>query len=167
MTVLPFIALGWLGIGAIAVGFLRTRRTAAFGKLGRVFMPDEAEQQEPMPALAARRASRAGYQPPASTFGFCGVPRTRGDRSPSTWTPPTWKSTGRRSGAGRPPRRGLGRASRNHIIGMMRTSTAVTDSNYVGLTGPDALRSGRWMQCDERRLARLPDQQSTNCTEAR
>jgi hypothetical protein len=40
----------------------RTRRPAAFGKLGRVFMPDEAEQQEPIPALAVRRTTRVGYQ---------------------------------------------------------------------------------------------------------
>jgi hypothetical protein len=47
-----FMALGWLCIGAIAAGFLRTRRTAAFGKLGRVFMPGEAERQEPTPGLS-------------------------------------------------------------------------------------------------------------------
>ncbi len=37
--VLPFMALGWLCIGAIAAGFLRTRRPVAFKTLGRVFMP--------------------------------------------------------------------------------------------------------------------------------
>ena len=37
--VLPFMALGWLCVGAIAAGFLRTRRPAAFKTLGRVFMP--------------------------------------------------------------------------------------------------------------------------------
>ena len=39
MGVLPFMALGWLCVGAIAAGFLRTRRPAAFKTLGRVFMP--------------------------------------------------------------------------------------------------------------------------------
>ncbi len=36
---LPFAALGWLGLGAIAAGVLRARRPAAFETLGRVFMP--------------------------------------------------------------------------------------------------------------------------------
>lgn len=39
MGLLPFMALGWLGIGTIAAGFLRTRRPAAFKALGKVFMP--------------------------------------------------------------------------------------------------------------------------------
>jgi hypothetical protein len=52
MAVLPFMGLGWLCIGVIAAGFLRTRRSAVFGKLGRVFMPDEAGQQEPTPGLS-------------------------------------------------------------------------------------------------------------------
>jgi amino acid transporter len=70
MAVLPFMALGWLCIGAIAAGFLRTRRTAAFGKLGRVFMPGEPASRSPRLALAVRRANRAGHQPAASAFGF-------------------------------------------------------------------------------------------------
>ena len=36
---LPFAALGWLGLGAIAVGVLRARQQASFETLGRVFMP--------------------------------------------------------------------------------------------------------------------------------
>ena len=36
---LPFAALGWLGLGAIAVGVLRARRPESFETLGRVFMP--------------------------------------------------------------------------------------------------------------------------------
>ena len=36
---LPFAALGWLGLGAIAAGVLRARRLAVFETLGRVFMP--------------------------------------------------------------------------------------------------------------------------------
>jgi hypothetical protein len=39
MGVLPFMALGWLCVGAIAAGFLRTRGPAAFKTLGKVFMP--------------------------------------------------------------------------------------------------------------------------------
>ena len=37
---LPFAALGWLCLGAIAVGVLRARRPASFETLGRVFTPD-------------------------------------------------------------------------------------------------------------------------------
>ena len=112
----------------------------------------EAERQQSRPAaLAVRRASRAGYQPVASTFGFWGVPRTRGGRSTSTWTPATWRSTGPRSGgggqlpgpAGGPTAAGgLSRDVRNHTIGMMCPSAAMTDSNYIGLTGPGVLRGG-------------------------
>jgi amino acid transporter len=36
---LPFAAFGWLGLGAMAAGFLHARRPAAFETLGRVFMP--------------------------------------------------------------------------------------------------------------------------------
>jgi amino acid transporter len=39
VDLLPFAALGWLCLGAIAVGVLRTRRPASFEALGRVFMP--------------------------------------------------------------------------------------------------------------------------------
>jgi amino acid transporter len=34
---LPFLALGWLGLGAIAAGVLRARRPSRFAALGRVF----------------------------------------------------------------------------------------------------------------------------------
>ena len=40
-NLLPFTALGWLCLGAIAAGFVRTRRPAKFETLGRVFMPDK------------------------------------------------------------------------------------------------------------------------------
>jgi amino acid transporter len=36
---LPFAALGWVCLGAIAAGVLRVRRPATFETLGRVFMP--------------------------------------------------------------------------------------------------------------------------------
>ena len=38
-NLLPFTALGWLCLGVIAVGLVRTRRPATFETLGRVFMP--------------------------------------------------------------------------------------------------------------------------------
>ncbi len=44
MNLLPFIALGWLGIGAIAVSMLRVRRPAAFAALGRTFMAPDDDQ---------------------------------------------------------------------------------------------------------------------------
>ena len=40
-NLLPFTALGWLCLGAIAAGFVRTRRPAKFETLGKVFMPDK------------------------------------------------------------------------------------------------------------------------------
>ena len=39
MDLLPFAALGWLCLGAIAAGVLRSRRPASFEALGRVFAP--------------------------------------------------------------------------------------------------------------------------------
>ncbi len=39
VDLLPFVALGWLFLGAIAAGVLRTRRPISFEALGRVFMP--------------------------------------------------------------------------------------------------------------------------------
>ena len=39
MDVLPFAALGWLGLGAVAAGLLRARRPASFEAIGRVFTP--------------------------------------------------------------------------------------------------------------------------------
>ena len=49
---LPFAALGWLGLGAIAVGVLRARRPESFETLGRVFMPATDSQ------AASRSTSR-------------------------------------------------------------------------------------------------------------
>jgi hypothetical protein len=34
---LPFLAVAWLGLGAIAAGVLRARRPGSFAALGRVF----------------------------------------------------------------------------------------------------------------------------------
>ncbi len=39
MGVLPFTALGWLRIGAIAAGLLRSRRPATLKTLGRAPIP--------------------------------------------------------------------------------------------------------------------------------
>jgi amino acid transporter len=39
MDLLPFAALGWLGLGATAAGLLRARRPARFAAIGRVFAP--------------------------------------------------------------------------------------------------------------------------------
>ena len=41
VNLLPFTALGWLGLGAIAVIALRARRPASFETVGRAFMPAE------------------------------------------------------------------------------------------------------------------------------
>jgi len=41
VNLLPFIALGWLGLGIISVAILRRRRPATFEALGKVFMPGE------------------------------------------------------------------------------------------------------------------------------
>ena len=41
IILLPFTALGWLGLGAIAAVALRARRRASFETLGRAFMPAE------------------------------------------------------------------------------------------------------------------------------
>ncbi len=42
MDLLPFAALGWLGLGVIAAGVLRARRPATFEALGSVFLPADA-----------------------------------------------------------------------------------------------------------------------------
>jgi amino acid transporter len=47
MDLLPFAALGWLGVGAVAAAVLRARRPASFEVLGRVFIPAEDDQQVP------------------------------------------------------------------------------------------------------------------------
>jgi hypothetical protein len=39
VDLLPFTALGWLGLGFIAAGVLRARRPARFEALDRVFLP--------------------------------------------------------------------------------------------------------------------------------
>jgi amino acid transporter len=41
IDLLPFAALGWLCLGAIAAGVLRSRRPASFETLGRIFAPAE------------------------------------------------------------------------------------------------------------------------------
>ena len=46
VNLLPFAALGWLGLGAIAAAVLRSRRPASFKALGRVFMPTEGQSAE-------------------------------------------------------------------------------------------------------------------------
>jgi amino acid transporter len=45
VNLLPFTALSWLGLGAIAVAILRARRPARFATLGRAFMPAEEGEQ--------------------------------------------------------------------------------------------------------------------------
>jgi hypothetical protein len=49
MNLLPFAALGWLCLGAIAAAVLRARRPASFKKLGKVFMPGEGQSTGPDP----------------------------------------------------------------------------------------------------------------------
>jgi amino acid transporter len=49
VNLLPFVALGWLGLGVIALGVLRAMRPASLVALGRVFTP--ADEQ---PAAAHR-----------------------------------------------------------------------------------------------------------------
>ncbi len=44
VNLLPFTALGWLCLGAIAAAVLRARRPASFETLGRVFVPAEKEK---------------------------------------------------------------------------------------------------------------------------
>jgi amino acid transporter len=56
VNLLPFAALGWLGIGAIAVAVLRAWRAANFATLGRVFMPDMDDQLARRSDLADRKA---------------------------------------------------------------------------------------------------------------
>jgi amino acid transporter len=59
VNLLPFVALGWLCVGVIAAGFLRTKRPAGLEVVGRVFAP--AEEQP---------ADAHSYQPtpPPSSF---------------------------------------------------------------------------------------------------
>ena len=44
VNLLPFIAFGWLLIGAVAAGLLPVRRPAVFQALGRRAAPDEASR---------------------------------------------------------------------------------------------------------------------------
>ena len=46
VNLLPFVALGWLCVGAVVAGVLRSRRPASFKTLGRVFMPGEGQSGE-------------------------------------------------------------------------------------------------------------------------
>jgi amino acid transporter len=46
VNLLPFVALGWLGLGAVAAAVLRSRRPASFKTLGRGFMPSEGPSAE-------------------------------------------------------------------------------------------------------------------------
>jgi hypothetical protein len=45
VDLLPFVALGWLGLGIVTVGILRARRPASFDTLGRVFVPADGDQE--------------------------------------------------------------------------------------------------------------------------
>ena len=74
---LPFAALGWLGLGAIAAGVLRARRPAAFEALGRVFMPATDSQG----ALAPGRRR----DPHHGRAAACDLT----DQAGSTWAPGT------------------------------------------------------------------------------
>lgn len=54
MDLLPFTALGWLGLGFIAVGVLRARRPARLEALGSVFLPAEDNHRLPRDAECGR-----------------------------------------------------------------------------------------------------------------
>jgi amino acid transporter len=58
MDLLPFVALGWLGLGIIAASALRARRPAIFAALGRVSSPTGNDPQ--VPAGAAPPGTRQG-----------------------------------------------------------------------------------------------------------
>jgi hypothetical protein len=45
VDLLPFAALGWLGLGIVTAGILRARRPASFDTLGRVFVPAESDEE--------------------------------------------------------------------------------------------------------------------------
>jgi amino acid transporter len=49
VNLLPFVALGWLCLGLIAVGVLRARRPANLEALGRVFTPAEEQPADAHP----------------------------------------------------------------------------------------------------------------------
>jgi amino acid transporter len=46
VNLLPFLVLGWLCLGVIAVGVLRAKRPASLDALGRVFTPGEKQSAE-------------------------------------------------------------------------------------------------------------------------
>jgi hypothetical protein len=58
MDLLPFVALGWLGLGVIAASALRARRPAIFAALGPVSSPAGNDPQ--VPAGAAPPGTRQG-----------------------------------------------------------------------------------------------------------
>ena len=53
MDLLPFTALGWLGLGFIAAGVLRARQQARLEALGRVFLPADDSHRLPQDLNAA------------------------------------------------------------------------------------------------------------------
>ena len=54
---LPYAALGWLCLGAIAAGILRAQQQASFETLGRVFMPATDSQGGRRPLRASTSTS--------------------------------------------------------------------------------------------------------------
>jgi amino acid transporter len=58
MDLLPFVALGWLGLGIIAASALRARRPAIFAALGRVSSPAGNDLQ--LPTKATPPGTRQG-----------------------------------------------------------------------------------------------------------
>ena len=59
MDLLPFTALGWLGLGLIAAGVMRARRPARFEALGRVFLPADDSHRLPQDPNAAGEAAES------------------------------------------------------------------------------------------------------------
>jgi hypothetical protein len=49
VNLLPFAALGWLCVGAIAATVFRARRPESFKALGKVFMTSEAQPARTRP----------------------------------------------------------------------------------------------------------------------
>jgi hypothetical protein len=56
---LPFTALGWLGLGFIAAGVLRARRPARFEALGRVFLPADDSHRLPQDIECGREPTES------------------------------------------------------------------------------------------------------------
>ena len=61
VNLLPFAALGWLGLGVAAAAVLRARRPASFRTLGRVFMPAEEETSSVKDLGPGQRPSGVGH----------------------------------------------------------------------------------------------------------